>query len=87
MADPDGDRLARGGLAEKLEQYDVLLERLEEGAYGGVEAVAVPGQVGGAPHQDPFVGAVVGHRVEERLDDGLRRGRHRVVSADEGGEG
>ena len=53
-------------LAEQLEQHDVLLERLEQRPDGGVEAVAEPGQVGGAADRDPLVGAVVGHRLDQR---------------------
>ena len=73
-----------GGLAEQLEQHDVLLERLEQRPDGGVEAVAEPGEVGGAADGDPLVGAVVGHRLDQRVDhggDGVRPARPRDDAA------
>ncbi len=60
---------AGGGLAEQLEQHDLLLDRLEHGLDGGVEVAAEPYEVGRATDGDALVGALVGEGLRQRRDD------------------
>ena len=73
MADPHRDSAAGVRLAEQLEQHDVLLEGLEQRAYVDVEAVAEPGQVGGAADDHPLVAS--GGRTSRRPGPPTTRGR------------
>ena len=83
-ADADGDGATGAGFAEQLEQHHVLLQCLEQRPDGGVEPLAEAGQVGGAADRDTLVGAVVGHRLDERGDD--RTGRRTPLEGHQVGD-